>query len=684
MRNLWRDEDAGGDPVGQLVYLSRLIGADPSLVQPGGGNTSLKLREEDAFGCPVQALVVKGSGTDLRTIGPEGFTHLYLERLAHLRRRTAMTDEEMMALMRACMLRPERDPLPSVETPLHAVLPFPFIAHTHDVATLSLTDTPAAREHVQRLYGPEVAFLEYVRPGFPLARRLVERYGEGPPQGAIGLVLEKHGLVVWGETARECYLNLVSVIERAEAFVAERGAGKRAFGPLLRPALGAPRRRALAAALMPVIRGELCRDQRLVLHLDDSPEVLEAIGGRRFPAVAARGVATPEHILRSGRRPLVLEFDPDQDEAALKERARRALRRFRAEYEEYVRAQGGGEPLPDYLKTVLIPGVGMVCAGKDRRSALVAAACYRATLEAMAGAEAVDRFQFLSDADAFQVEYWPLERRKVEEGAKAQRECEGKVVVVIGAASGIGREAAWRLAEAGALLVLADRDGEGARALAAEINARQPERALAVAADVAEEGEVAALFREAVLHFGGVDALFYSPGVAPRLHGVAEMPLEETERQMGVHFQGAVAATRWAARIMLDQGLGGRLVYNASKAAYAPGEGAAAYGASKAALVHYVRNVANELGRHGITANYINADAVDTPLFRAMVRERARRSGRSEEEVLRRYGERSVFGAATVAPRYVAEAVAFLVSDRSAYTTGCVITVGGGHEGFPR
>lgn len=684
MRNLWRDEEAGQDELGQLVYLSRLIGQDPSLVQPGGGNTSLKLEERDPFGQPVQALVVKGSGTDLRTIGPQGFTHLYLDRLAHLRRRAAMTDEEMMGLMRACMLYPDRDPLPSVETPLHSLLPFRFIAHTHDVATLSLTDTPQAREVIERLYGRELAFLEYVRPGFPLARRLAERYGQGPPQGAIGLVLEKHGLVVWGETARECYLNLCSAIDRAEAFLAEGRVGKRVFGPEVRPPLGEGRRRALAAALMPVIRGELSRQQRVVLHFDDSPEVLAAIGAQRFPLVAAVGVATPEHILRSGRRPLVLEVDPAQEEGALKGRAREAIRRFRSQYEEYVRAQGGSRPIADYLKVVLIPGVGMICAGKDRCSALVAAACYRATLEVMAGAEAVDRFQFLSDADAYEVEYWPLERRKMEEGAKARRECEGKVIVVIGAASGIGRETALRLAEEGGHLVLADRDLEGVRALEGEINARFPERAHALAADVTDEEALAGLFREAVLRFGGVDVLFYSPGVAPRLYGVVEMPRQELHRQVSVHFLGAVLATRWAAGIMVDQGLGGRLIYNASKAAFAPGEGAAAYGASKAALVHYVRNVANELGRQGITANYINADAVDTPLFRSMVEERARRAGRSREEVLRRYQERSVLGTATVPPAYVAEAVLFLASDRSAYTTGCVITVGGGHEGFPR
>src|SRR3990170_6787733 len=205
MHNLWRDAAAGKSEIEQLVYLSNLIGGDESLVQPGGGNTSVKLTEPDFFDCQTQALAVKGSGTDLRTVDAGGFAHLYVDRLRLLRDRESMSDEEMLGFMRMCMLYPQRDPPPSVETPLHSLLPARFIAHTHDVATLSLTDTPNATEHVQRVYGSGVAFLEYVRPGFPLARRLIETYRDGPSAKAIGLVMEKHGLSVWGETARACY-----------------------------------------------------------------------------------------------------------------------------------------------------------------------------------------------------------------------------------------------------------------------------------------------------------------------------------------------------------------------------------------------------------------------------------------------------------------------------------------------
>jgi rhamnulose-1-phosphate aldolase/alcohol dehydrogenase len=682
--NPWNEAEAGKTDVEQLVYLSNLIGADMSLVQPGGGNTSVKVTEPDIFGCEVEALVVKGSGTDLRTITAAGFTHLSVDRLALLRQRDSMSDEDMVSLMRACMLFPDRDPLPSVETPLHALLTARFVVHTHDVATLSLTDTPQAEENVRRVFGPEVAFLEYVRPGFPLAKRLAERYAQGQPADAITLVMEKHGLAAWGDTARECYENLRVVIEKAESFVAEARKGKQVFGAPSTRALQERQRRAIAAAVLPVIRGELMAGSwRCILHLDDSAETLKAIAGEQFAEVAARGVMTPEHILRAGVRPVIVELEPDKSIADLAEHAGNAIRTHRDKYAAYA-AHHGHEPIPDFLKTIVIPGIGIVYAGKDRRNALVAADCYRATMEAMAGAEAIERFEFITEAGQGELEYWPLERRKIEEGAKTRRELDGKIALVIGAASGIGRATSLRFAVEGAHVVAADLDGAGAEDVAGEINQRAPERAIGLALDVSDPRAVAEAVRQAVLHFGGFDVLFYSPGVGPEYHSVVDMPEEEVEQKMAVHYRGAVAATREAARAMIDQAGGGRLIYNASKAAYAPGEGFAAYGASKAALVHYVRNVANELGRDGITANYINADAVDTPMFRHILRLRAERGNVSETEMLERYAERSVLREATVPPEAVAEAALWLASDRSAHTTGCVITVGGGAEGFPR
>ncbi len=482
MQSLWRDQDAGATDTDQLVYLSNLIGRDPLLVQPGGGNTSVKLDEPDIFGCDTAALVVKGSGTDLRTITSNGFTHLYVDRLALLKARVAVSDEEMVRLMRAAMLFPDRDPVPSVETPLHSLLPYRFIAHTHDVATLSLSDTPHAEEHVARVFASEVAFLPYARPGFPLAKRLAERYAEAPPPDAIALVLEKHGLAVWGEAAKACYQNLCRVITKAEEFVATRGAGKRVFGPPAGSVLDDARRRALAATLMPAIRGELAsHGWQPTLCFDDSPDVLDAVSDDSFAEIAARGMMTPEHILRCGVRPLLLRLDLNGPVEELKQAARDAIRSLRGSYLSYATANGQTTPIPDYLKVVTVPGLGLICAGKDRRLALIAVECYAATLKAIAGAEAVESFEFLSDADACAMEYWPLERRKVEESAKSRAELEGRIAFVIGAASGIGRATALALAQAGATVLVVDIDGAGGAETVRMIEAGSGRAALAEA-----------------------------------------------------------------------------------------------------------------------------------------------------------------------------------------------------------
>jgi len=683
--DLWRHADAGDDAIAQLVYLSNLIGRDSRLVQRGGGNTSVKLPEPDLFDQQAEALVVKGSGTDLRTIDAGGFTHLYLDRLAGLRTRGAIDDAEMLELMRAAMLYPGRDPLPSVETPLHSLLPFRFIAHTHDVATLSLSDTPSAEDNVMRAFGDEVAFLPYARPGFPLAKLVAERYAERPPDGAVALVLEKHGLVVWGDEAKGCYENLVRVISKAEEFVAERAGERAIFGDLKTEPLQDSEPRALAAKALPALRGALAQEGwRPVLTWDGGDETLDDIGRERFAEVAVCGVMTPEHILRAGVLPLVLHPGLTVQPDAVPDILRESVRQARAVYVKRVARRGHRTPIADDIKTVLVPGLGAFYAGADRRAALTAQECYRATLEVMRSAEAVESFAFLSEADATDMEYWPLERRKVEEVRASRPPLDGKVALVVGGASGIGKAASERLAGDGAHIAIADLDSDGAAAVVREINATRPDRAVSLRVDVTDPASVAEMVGETVLHFGGLDVLFYSPGVAPDYAPVVDMPDDEVEEKLRVHYQGAVSATREAARVMVEQRLGGRLIYNASKAAFAPGEGFAAYGASKAALVHYVRNAASELGKHGITANYINADAVETPLFRALVRIRAEQSGRSEDEVLESYAQRSILRHAMVPPDAVADAVAWLASERAAYTTGCVITVGGGHEAFPR
>ncbi len=662
-----------------LVHLSRRIGQDPRLVQPGGGNTSIKVDG---------VLAVKGSGTDLRTIGPDGFTRLDLARLAPLREAEAMTDAEMMRFMAACMTAD--GPAPSVETPLHALLPHRVVAHTHDVATMSLTNVrqTTAERLVRELFDGRIVYVPYVRPGFPLARAVSE-LAERIPAGAEGLALAHHGLVVWGDDARSCEERLARIVGRIDRYLEEARRGRRPV-PNGRSGLAPEERRRRAELLLPVVRGALSRPERVVLHYDDGDDVLAALDRQEMPELARRGMATPEHLLRAGRLPVWLPLDPAASDASLADEARRGLARAREDYEAYHRrhAAAGQRPLDDWAKVILAPGLGMVTAFNDKRGAVTASSCYRAVLETIDNAEAVDRFEFLPESDVFEFEHWPLERRKVEEQVakdRATRLLPRRVAVVIGGGSGIGRSAAVRFAEEGAHVVVADLDAAAAEAVATAAAGRFPGRAVGVGVDVRDDGSLDALFRRAVLEFGGLDALFYSAGAAPRFAPIGELGRDDLRQQLEVHYVGAVAAIGRAAAVMRRQGLGGAIVASVSKAAVVPGKEAAAYGASKAALLQALRVAAVELGPEGIRVNAINADQVDTPVFRQFVKSRAASRGVSEEEQLEAYRSRNLMGVGLIPPEAVGDLAVLLASDKLRYTTGAMFPVDGGlPEAFPR
>ena len=668
------------DPLDSLVRLSHRLGRDTRLVQPGGGNTSVKVGD---------ALLVKGSGTDLRTIGREGFTRLSLPRLEALRDAEAMNDAEMMRFMASCMLA--EGPAPSVETPLHSLLPYRVIAHTHDVATMSLTNVSdaTAERLVGELFEGGIVYVPYTRPGFPLARAvsgMVDRI----PAGAIGLTLAHHGLVVWGDAAEECQARLVETVARIDQYLAACRRGRMLWGSVRSAVPPVEERRRLAELVLPAVRGALGRPERVILHFDDADDVLAILAAERTPELVCRGMATPEHLLRAGRLPVWLDLDPAAPADLVAGRVRSRLAEARAEYEEYHRrhAAPGERPLDDWAKVILAPGLGLITAFTDKRSAVTANLCYRAVLETIANAEAVERFQFIAEPEVFAFEHWPLERRKVEEQIATERATKllpRQVVVVIGGGSGIGKAAAVRFAEEGAHVVVADLEAGVADGVAAEVTARFPGRAIGVAVDVRDDGSVDALFRRTVLEFGGLDSLFYTAGMPPRFAPVTEIRREDLQRQLEVHYLGAVAAVGRAATIMRRQGLGGSIVASVSKAALVPGREAVAYGGSKAALLQALRVAAVELGGDGIRVNAINADQIDTPLFQRFVRERAASRGVSVEEQLDSYAKRSLMGARLIPPEAVADVAVLLASDRFKYTTGDILTVDGGlPEGFPR
>ena len=625
------------DPLDSLVRLSHLLGSDTRLVQPGGGNTSIKLGD---------TLLVKGSGTDLRTIGPDGFTRLSLARLAPLAEAETMGDAEMMRFMAGCMLAD--GPAPSVETPLHSLLPHRVIAHTHDVATMSLTNVPdgTAERLVHELFEGAIAYVPYSRPGFPLARAVSGMVERIPPH-AIGLTLAHHGLVVWGDDAEQAHRRLVQVVGLIDQYIATWRRGKRsskgrppsnatrgkaprgtALGTTATAARSSTDRHRLAELILPAVRGSLSTPDRVILHYDDADDVLAKLAEERTRELTARGMATPEHLLRAGRLPVWLDLDLSASPDALVAQVRSSLAAARAEYEAYHarNAAPGERPLDDWAKVVLAPGLGLITAFSDKRSAVTANLCYRATLEAIENAEVVDTFQFIPERDVFEFEHWPLERRKVEDTIARERATKvlpRHVVVVIGGGSGIGQAAARRFAEEGAHVVVADLDGGRAEAVAADLATGLPGRVIGAAADVRDDRSLDALFRRTVLEFGGLDCLFYTAGLPPRFAPITEIRREDLQRQLEVHYLGAVAAIGRAAAIMRRQGLGGSIVASVSKAALVPGREAVAYGGSKAALLQALRVAAVELGRDGIRVNAINADQIDTPLFRSFVRERA-------------------------------------------------------------
>ena len=678
------------DELDQLVALSNLIGRESRLVQPGGGNSSIKTTLTDAGGRRVAALLVKGSGTDMRSIERKGFSRLSLDGLAGLRGVASMSDHEMMRFMGECMLG--RDgPAPSVETPLHSLLPHRVIVHTHDVATMSLTNVkdPLAERLVREVFSGEVAYVPYARPGFPLARS-VDLIADTIPQGTIGLALAHHGLVIWADDADECHERLMRAIAATEDFLKVSKRGRQVLGP---QRLGHPtseERTRAAEVVLPAIRGALGISERVILHLDDSPEILTTLASERLREVVGRGVATPEHILRAGTRPVWLELDLASPADSLAAMTRSQIAIAHTEYEAYHQrhAAKNEAPLADWAKVVLVPGLGMVTAFKDRRSCVTANACYRATLKAIENAEAVDAFQFIPEKDVFEFEHWPLERRKIDEEIERERKSlllARQVVIVIGGGSGIGEAAALRYAEEGAHVVVADLDGTAAERVAASVATKFPGRAIGVAVDVRDDASLHLLFTRTIREYGGLDSLFYTAGLPPRFAPLTKLTREDLQKQLDVHYLGAVMAIAGAAAIMRRQGLGGSIVASVSKAALVPGKDAAAYGGSKAALMQAIRVAAVELGGDRIRVNAINADQVETPLFLRFAAERAAGKGISTEEQLEVYKQRNLMGASLIPASAVADLAVLLSSDRFKYTTGDILTVDGGlPEAFPR
>lgn len=685
MKNRWSDEDARGmAPFDLLLYASRLVGADGELVVWGGGNTSLKVEEADFRGRPTAVLRVKGSGSDLKTIGRQHFPGVRLDDVLPLFPREQMSDEEMVAYLEHTLLEPS-SPRPSIETLLHAFVPDACVIHSHADAICSLTNTDRGADAIAEALGDAVAIVPYRRPGFRLSQEVGEARAARPD--LRGVVLMNHGLVTWADSVREAYDVHIDLVQRAEAYARTRAAGRKTFAAVEPRLDGAARERA-AAALAPVLRGLASAEKRVVLRYDAGDDVLDFVASPRAAELSQVGPATPDHLLNTKRLPLLLDAPDPTDTDALAESARKAFAGYREQYVAYVeRHNREGYPLLDpYPRVILVPGLGMWTTGLDARRALIAGDIYHHTIGVMAAAEAVGSYRSLSEEDAFAAEYWPLELYKLSL-LPPEQELARRVVLVTGAGGGIGRAIAERLAAAGAHVVVTDVNGEAAGEVAAAIvQARGEGRALGLALDVTDEESVVEAFRRTALAYGGLDVLVSNAGIALPA-AIHEMSLAGWQRSFDVNATGHFLVAREAVRLLRAQGLGGSIVFVATKNVPAPGKDFGAYSAAKAAETQLARILAIENGEAGIRVNVLHPDAVfrGTNLWSREVREqRARAHGIAVDEIEDFYRRRNLLQAA-VLPEDVAEAALFFACDRSARTTGATLAVDGGvREAFPR
>jgi rhamnose utilization protein RhaD (predicted bifunctional aldolase and dehydrogenase)/NAD(P)-dependent dehydrogenase (short-subunit alcohol dehydrogenase family) len=649
MESLWDETDAAGfpDELALRVYTSRLLGRDATLVLHGGGNTSVKLRERTLLGAEEDFLYVKASGHDLAGIGAEGFTPLGIDHLLALARLEELSDTEMARELRVAARDPDR-PAPSVEAILHAVLPHRYVDHTHAEAVLALTNTPSGEEHVRQAFGELVIVVPYVMPGFELARLCAELIPRQLTDETIGLVLLNHGLVSFGETARESYERTIALVTLAEAYLAEHGspplASAAAGDSPLGTQLAQLRSQISAAAGFP-----------LILRRDDDPVGLAFARRPDVTSLSQAGPVTPDHVIRTKRVPLV----------------GRDVDGYAASYREYfdVHAGPGLVMLDPAPRVVLDPELGLLTAGRDAAGAEVVAEIYRHTIDVILKADALEQWQALSPAEIFAVEYWSLEQAKLlARGLPA--EFAGEVVLVTGAASGIGAACVRAFLDRGAAVC-------GLDVSPAVVDAFASPAYLGVVCDVTVEEEIASAFESCAGRFGGVDMLVLSAGIFPASVRVAALDLAEWRRVFAINADADLLLLRAAYPFLELAPNGGRVLVVASKNVPAPGPGAAAYSASKAALTQLARVAALEWGAAGIRVNVVHPNAVfDTGVWNdEVIAARAAQYGLTPEE----YRSRNVLGV-EVSSQDVAELAVAMCGRAFAKTTGAQVPVDGGNE----
>jgi rhamnulose-1-phosphate aldolase/alcohol dehydrogenase len=684
--NLWDQRKAEGlSELETLAHRSNLLGRDRAVANYGGGNTSTKARERNHTGREVDVLWVKGSGSDLATIEAGQFTGLKLGEVLALEEREEMGDEEMVAYLANCQLRPDM-PRGSIETLLHAFVPFAQVDHTHPDAVNMICCSEGGEDLARECFGDEAVWIPYIRPGFTLSKQVGEAVRDNPD--AKFVLLAKHGLVTWGDTHEESYGRTIEAINRAAEFVAGR-AGEPFGGRKVE--LPAPdRREALLARVLPALRGALSsgsdESSHKILRTDHTSEdVLAFVCGRDSKDLSQVGAACPDHLVRTKVKPLWIDFDPENEGAEeLVERLREGVARYREDYETYFsRHEEADEEMFDpNPRVTLIEGIGLVAAANNAKEANLSRDFVYRAINVMRGAHALGGYVSLTEEESYAVEYWPLELYKLTL-APPPDELAGRVAFVTGGAGGIGSAVARALASRGACVVVCDLDEEGAGEVADSL----AEPGIPARADVTDEDDVIGAYRRAILEYGGVDVVVSNAGLA------SSAPIEETSVEMwdknyAVLTKGYFLVAREAFRILKEQGVGGSLVFVASKNSMAAGRNASAYSSAKAAELHLARCLAEEGGPERIRVNTVNPDAVlqGSRIWGSGWREeRAAAYGIGPDELEDYYRERNVLKL-NVQPENVAEAVLHFASEaRSSRTTGNVLNVDGGvKDAYPR
>lgn len=732
--NLWNDAEVSAlDPVGRLIYRSNKLGTDQRITNTGGGNTSAKILEKDPLtGEAVEVLWVKGSGGDLRTSLRENFSSLYQGKLLSLQTVYAQradkglksaAEDEMVGMYNHTTfnLNPRAS---SIDTPLHSFIPSKHVDHTHPNAAISIAASARCVELTQEIFGAEVAYVPWIRPGFELGLAM-QTICQNNPQ-ARGIMMGQHGLINWDDNEKACYFRSLDLIEKAAQFIdakyTAKGGDATAFGGALHSSLPEQVRGRVFSKLLPWLRGQVSQKKRLVGTVQDDEKILRFVNSQDAPRLAELGTSCPDHFLRTKIKPLYMRLAPTRvttfDDAwvdtfvgALKKDLIQSLEQYRKDYADYYNGckRSNSPAMRDPNPTViLIPGVGMVAWGKDKSESRVTAEFYNCAVEVMRGAEAIDRYIALPQQEAFDIEYWLLEEAKLKR-MPAEKELARQVVIVIGAGSGIGKEVAHRLVKEGAHIVCVDMKAESAQATAKEITDKYGMGigvagtglsncgpALGLACDITNRASVRSMLDQVALAYGGFDSICITAGVFWPSDMTGHIPDEKWAFTFNVNVTGSYIVGDEAAKTWKDQGLTGSLVLTTSANAVVAKKGSIAYDCSKAAANHLVRELAMELAPivrvNGVAPATVVQGSAMFPRDRVIGSLAKYNIPFTEDEatdslvskLAKFYADRTLTKA-PITPADQAEAFFLLITQRLSKTTGQIITVDGGlHEAFLR